>query len=113
MRMQLLFPPLVLITSHDTHRIGLVAVLSPTSKTSAAEVWRRRPCGGVLLAPESSTRCLQAAAAHGEVKRCLNLGSYNYLGFAAADAYCTPRVLNSLRDLGWSSCGSRGVAGAR
>lgn len=30
----------------------------------------------------------------GEVKRCLNLGSYNYLGFAAADEYCTARVRN-------------------
>ena len=25
-------------------------------------------------------------------RRCLNLGSYNYLGFAAADPYCTQRV---------------------
>ena len=48
----------------------------------------------------------------GKVKRCLNLGSYNYLGFAAADDYCTPRVLDCVRDLGWSSCGSRDVAGA-
>lgn len=31
----------------------------------------------------------------GEVKRCLNLGSYNYLGFAAADDYCTARVRGS------------------
>ncbi|PWZ07052.1 Long chain base biosynthesis protein 2a [Zea mays] len=29
--------------------------------------------------------------------RCLNLGSYNYLGFAAADEYCTPRVIESLK----------------
>ena len=48
----------------------------------------------------------------GSVKRCLNLGSYNYLGFAASDAYCTPRVLTSLEELGWSSCSSRSEAGA-
>ncbi|KAI3865717.1 hypothetical protein MKX03_029106 [Papaver bracteatum] len=29
--------------------------------------------------------------------RCLNLGSYNYLGFAASDEYCTPRVIKSLK----------------
>lgn len=48
----------------------------------------------------------------GGVKRCLNLGSYNYLGFAASDAYCTPRVLTNLENLGWSSCSSRADAGA-
>ena len=48
----------------------------------------------------------------GEVKRCLNLGSYNYLGFAASDDYCTPRVMDCLTKYGWSSCGPRGEAGA-
>ncbi|KAK1311167.1 Long chain base biosynthesis protein 2a [Acorus calamus] len=28
---------------------------------------------------------------------CINLGSYNYLGFAAADEYCTPLVIESLK----------------
>ncbi|KAJ8563315.1 hypothetical protein K7X08_031767 [Anisodus acutangulus] len=27
------------------------------------------------------------------ISRCLNLGSYNYLGFAASDEYCTSRVI--------------------
>lgn len=44
-------------------------------------------------------------------KRCLNLGSYNYLGFAAADEYCTPRVLDTLAKLGWASCSARVDAG--
>jgi len=43
----------------------------------------------------------------GTSKRCLNLGSYNYLGFAAADDYCTPRVQDTLKELGVSSCSSR------
>ncbi|KAK9829134.1 hypothetical protein WJX72_004074 [[Myrmecia] bisecta] len=47
----------------------------------------------------------------GEKKRCFNLGSYNYLGFAASDKYCTPRVLQSLTDYGWSMCSSRTEAG--
>lgn len=33
----------------------------------------------------------------GETIRCLNLGSYNYLGFAGHDDYCTPRVIESLK----------------
>ncbi len=70
---------------------------------------QRGTCCLRLILPALRCRPLQLT---GEVKRCLNLGSYNYLGFAAADDYCTPRVLDSLRDLGWSSCGSRGVAGA-
>eukprot|EP00879_Flechtneria_rotunda_P019453 GHRR01020432.1.p1 GENE.GHRR01020432.1~~GHRR01020432.1.p1 ORF type:complete len:525 (+),score=158.05 GHRR01020432.1:357-1931(+) len=47
----------------------------------------------------------------GRTMRCLNLGSYNYLGFAAADEYCTPRVLQALQDWGVSTCSSRTEAG--
>eukprot|EP00884_Botryococcus_braunii_P017085 jgi/Botrbrau1/405/Bobra.110_2s0055.1 len=47
----------------------------------------------------------------GKIRRCLNLGSYNYLGFAAADEYCTPQVLATLNMLGWSMCSSRTDAG--
>ncbi|KAI9084048.1 hypothetical protein K1719_034044 [Acacia pycnantha] len=43
----------------------------------------------------------------GKVSRCLNLGSYNYLGFAAADEYCTPRVVESLEKYSPSTCSSR------
>ncbi|XP_068666948.1 long chain base biosynthesis protein 2d-like [Aristolochia californica] len=39
--------------------------------------------------------------------RCLNLGSYNYLGFAAADEYCTPRVIQSLNKFSPSTCSTR------
>lgn len=45
-------------------------------------------------------------------KHCLNLGSYNYLGFAAGDAYCTPRVQATLHSEGVSGCSSRTDAGA-
>lgn len=40
-------------------------------------------------------------------RRCLNLGSYNYLGFAASDEYCTPRVIQSLQKFSQSTCSSR------
>lgn len=40
-------------------------------------------------------------------RRCLNLGSYNYLGFAASDEYCTPQAIQSLRKFSQSTCSSR------
>ncbi|KAG5230387.1 serine palmitoyltransferase family protein [Salix suchowensis] len=42
-----------------------------------------------------------------KVTRCLNLGSYNYLGFAAADEYCTPRVIKTLNRFSPSTCSPR------
>lgn len=42
-----------------------------------------------------------------KVSRCLNLGSYNYLGFAAADEYCTPRVTETLQRYSASTCSTR------
>lgn len=47
----------------------------------------------------------------GKKIRALNLGSYNYLGFAAHDPYCTPRAIETLKREGWSSCSSRAEAG--
>ena len=43
----------------------------------------------------------------------MNLGSYNYLGFAAEDPYCTPRVQDTLQEHGWSLCSPRAEAGDR
>mmetsp|Transcript_6253 Transcript_6253/g.16614 ORF Transcript_6253/g.16614 Transcript_6253/m.16614 type:complete len:598 (-) Transcript_6253:648-2441(-) len=48
---------------------------------------------------------------HETKQHCLNLSSYNYLGFAAADAYCTPQVQATTQSLGVSSCSSRSDAG--
>ncbi|KAG2293176.1 hypothetical protein Bca52824_039845 [Brassica carinata] len=44
-------------------------------------------------------------------RRCLNLGSYNYLGFGSFDEYCTPRVIESLKKFSASTCSSRVDAG--
>ncbi|KAK9278650.1 hypothetical protein L1049_028223 [Liquidambar formosana] len=41
-----------------------------------------------------------------KISRCLNLGSYNYLGFAAADEYCTPHVIESLKRFSPTTCSS-------
>uniref|UniRef100_A0A0D9V9U5 serine C-palmitoyltransferase n=1 Tax=Leersia perrieri TaxID=77586 RepID=A0A0D9V9U5_9ORYZ len=42
-----------------------------------------------------------------KTSKCLNLGSYNYLGFAAADEYCTPQVIESLKKYSASTCSVR------
>ncbi|KAJ8449530.1 hypothetical protein Cgig2_005552 [Carnegiea gigantea] len=42
-----------------------------------------------------------------KLSRCLNLGSYNYLGFAAADEYCTPRAIEALKQFSSSTCSPR------
>lgn len=42
-----------------------------------------------------------------KTSKCLNLGSYNYLGFAAADEYCTPRVIETLKEYSVSTCSVR------
>jgi hypothetical protein len=47
-------------------------------------------------ASAAKLRCTDAS------RRCLNLGSYNYLGFAAADPYCTQRVRP--RAVGCAAC---------
>ncbi|XP_071693222.1 long chain base biosynthesis protein 2a-like [Rutidosis leptorrhynchoides] len=41
------------------------------------------------------------------VNRCINLASYNYLGFAATDEYCTPRVIQSMNTYSASTCSTR------
>ncbi|XP_057982596.1 long chain base biosynthesis protein 2a-like isoform X1 [Malania oleifera] len=46
-----------------------------------------------------------------KISRCLNLGSYNYLGFAASDEYCTPRAIESLKKFSPSTCSSRAEGG--
>eukprot|EP00966_Prymnesium_polylepis_P009086 209588-Prymnesium_polylepis.1 len=43
----------------------------------------------------------------GKTVRCLNLGSYNYLGFGGWDPVCTPEVIATLRKYGVSNCSSR------
>ncbi|KAH8965070.1 hypothetical protein BDL97_04G099700 [Sphagnum fallax] len=40
-------------------------------------------------------------------RTCLNLGSYNYLGFASHDEYCTPHVVEALEKFATSTCASQ------
>ena len=48
----------------------------------------------------------------GETKNCLNLGSYNYLGFGGYDPICTKAVIRTLREHGVTACSSRMEAGS-
>lgn len=43
----------------------------------------------------------------GNIKKCLNLGSYNYLGFAESSERCRDAVKAKLSKYGSSTCGSR------
>ncbi|KAG2594028.1 long chain base biosynthesis protein 2d isoform X2 [Panicum virgatum] len=54
-----------------------------------------------------SNDCNKTLHRTAKTSKCLNLGSYNYLGFAAADEYCTPRVIESLKKYSASTCSVR------
>lgn len=60
-------------------------MLKLSSRNAAANLYRR-------------AMAMDKVSLTGGSKRCLNLGSYNYLGFAAHDEYCTPRALATLED---------------
>ena len=40
-------------------------------------------------------------------KECINLGSYNYLGFAESDGECTNKALEAVRQHGLAYCSPR------
>ncbi|KAK2576020.1 hypothetical protein KPH14_007372 [Odynerus spinipes] len=43
----------------------------------------------------------------GTETRCINLGSYNYLGFAESNGACADQTIQTLKKLGCSSCSTR------
>ena len=47
----------------------------------------------------------------GTKKRCLNLGSYNYLGFAENSGPCAEAVKDTIRKYGVGNCSSRAKYG--
>jgi serine palmitoyltransferase len=47
----------------------------------------------------------------GKTIRCLNLGSYNYLGFADQHAQCNDDVIRSIKKFGTASCAPRALGG--
>lgn len=67
-------------------------------------VVRTRP-GGPLFSPLNDFTITK------EVKTCVNLASYNYLGFGGVDEFCTPVAKAAVQDFGWSTCAPRTEGG--
>ena len=59
------------------------------------------------MADREDARCSRT----GTTRKCLNLGSYNYLGFGSTDEYCTERVIQSVKKYTSSMGSSRAEAG--
>jgi serine palmitoyltransferase len=69
-------------------------------------VIRKRP-GGNLFGPLYDFSCTS------EKRTCVNLSSYNYLGFGGVDEFCTPVARKAAMELGWSTSGTRTEGGTQ
>eukprot|EP00928_Gymnodinium_smaydae_P039374 TRINITY_DN26912_c0_g1_i1.p1 TRINITY_DN26912_c0_g1~~TRINITY_DN26912_c0_g1_i1.p1 ORF type:complete len:1089 (-),score=227.97 TRINITY_DN26912_c0_g1_i1:230-3496(-) len=79
----------------------------PISSAPDAEidVVQRTRAGGTLFGPLHEFEFTK------KTKRCVNLSSYNYLGFGGIDTYCTPEARKAALEIGFSSSGTRGEGG--
>lgn len=68
-------------------------------------------CDVLIRTGEDNSINTRALEFTGEVRRCLNLGSYNYLGFAENSGECTDAVEGSITNFGNVMCSSRLEAG--
>mmetsp|Transcript_28675 Transcript_28675/g.72603 ORF Transcript_28675/g.72603 Transcript_28675/m.72603 type:complete len:1444 (-) Transcript_28675:1091-5422(-) len=73
-----------------------------SAPASTVEVVFRERKDQKLLAPYQPVRISEKSV------KCVNLGSYNYLGFGGVDEYCTPLVARCIRDVGLSTGSTRG-----
>jgi 7-keto-8-aminopelargonate synthetase-like enzyme len=69
------------------------------------DVQKRSRPGGVLFEP------LYKLEWTGEVQKCINLSSYNYLGFGGIDTFCTPAARECAITTGFSAAGARTEGG--
>eukprot|EP00933_Yihiella_yeosuensis_P084694 TRINITY_DN9930_c1_g1_i1.p1 TRINITY_DN9930_c1_g1~~TRINITY_DN9930_c1_g1_i1.p1 ORF type:complete len:1108 (-),score=292.69 TRINITY_DN9930_c1_g1_i1:139-3462(-) len=67
-------------------------------------VIRERP-GGDLFGPLYDFKPTE------KTRKCVNLSSYNYLGFGGVDEFCTPVARKAALELGWSTSGTRTEGG--
>lgn len=63
--------------------------------------------------PESERGYFSKLVTTPQSRRCLNLGSYNYLGFGGLNTHCTPLVAKSVMDYPVTSAGSAAELGDR
>ena len=61
--------------------------------------------------PESERGYFSKLVTTPQSRRCLNLGSYNYLGFGGLNTHCTPLVAKSVMDYPVTSAGSAAELG--
>ena len=77
------------------------------------DCWNRPICGEASSSIDVCVRARKGAGdgapleMTGEKLHCLNLGSYNYLGFGGFAPICTKEVIDALRTYGVSACSSR------
>merc|ERR1712063_127136 len=64
-------------------------------------------CDVLIRTGEDNSINTRALEFTGEVRRCLNLGSYNYLGFAENEGPVADAVEESIRNFGNTTCSSR------
>ncbi|CAJ1348955.1 unnamed protein product [Effrenium voratum] len=74
---------------------------------ATVEVVVRERAGGNLFGPVNELKLTEKR------RKCVNLSSYNYLGFGGVDEFCTPVARRAVRELGWSSCGTRTEGGTK
>jgi len=74
---------------------------------ATVEVVVRERAGGDLFGPLNDLKLTEKR------RMCVNLSSYNYLGFGGVDEYCTPAARKAVRELGWSSSGTRTEGGTK
>jgi len=72
---------------------------------ATVDVIKRVRSGGALFGPLHDFECT------GEVQKCVNLASYNYLGFGGVDEFCTPVARATALEHGFSAAASRTEGG--
>jgi hypothetical protein len=72
---------------------------------ACVDVIKRTRPGGIFWSPLHDPKPSE------DVQRCVNLASYNYLGFGGVDEFCTPAAEKAFNEHGFSSGGARTEGG--
>ncbi|XP_038214647.1 serine palmitoyltransferase 2 isoform X2 [Zerene cesonia] len=117
---QLLFKPKV---ATERNREGYAPLYNPFEQFFSRYVYRRvRHCFNLPItsAPGAELTLKERATDDynwsfrftGKEKRCINLGSYNYLGFAEAEGECAEAAAAAARRYGLAACSPRAELGS-
>jgi 7-keto-8-aminopelargonate synthetase-like enzyme len=72
---------------------------------ACVDVVKRERCGGLWFRPLHDFHCTS------DTTTCVNLASYNYLGFGGVDEFCTPAAKAAALESGFSASGTRTEGG--